>query len=99
MQNLRKTRYLQSKLAQIEGFEPLHSAPCFNEFALRVPMDAARFLDAMEAHIILAGVALTRLDPQADPRTIVVTVTEKRSMAEIDAYADAARSLRKAVAQ
>ncbi len=90
LQNMRKTRHLRERLSGVAGCTPAHSGPCFNEFALRLSVTAEGFLERMEQRSILAGVPLTCFDDTADPNTIIVAVTEKRTRQELDRYVEAA---------
>jgi glycine dehydrogenase subunit 1 len=60
-------------------------APFFKEFALRLPRSAAEVRDGLVDRGILAGVPLA----QAGEDVLLVAVTERRTRAQIDAYADA----------
>jgi glycine dehydrogenase subunit 1 len=81
-----KARYAADRLTSVEGVSLLHpEAPFFKEFALRLPRRAAEVRDALVDRGILAGVPLA----QAGEDVLLVAVTERRTRAQIDAYADA----------
>ena len=80
----RGTRYCREALLSIEGVEPLAGAPVLREFAVRPPVSADVVVDRMADEGFLAGVALDEEDYGGG---LLVAVTEKRTRAEIDAYA------------
>jgi glycine dehydrogenase subunit 1 len=81
-----KARYAAERLTAIPGVELLFpGAPFFKEFALRLPGPAAEIRDALVDRGFLAGVPLE----DADGRALLVAVTERRTRAEIDAFAEA----------
>jgi glycine dehydrogenase subunit 1 len=59
--------------------------PVFHEFAVETKKPAAEVLDALLAKGILGGLDLGRFDP-ARKNQLLVCVTEKRSLEEIEAY-------------
>ena len=81
----RGTRYAREALLAIDGVEPAAAAPVLREFAVRTPVDAATVVDRMADEGFLAGVALG----EEYGGGLLVAVTEKRTRAEIDAYAAA----------
>lgn len=89
--------YLFDELTTIGGVEAASTAPFFREFALHLPTAASDVIESLAAEEILAGVALDALDPDADDaeRTLIVTVTERRTREDLDRYRQA---LAKAVA-
>src|SRR4051812_12905939 len=81
-----KARYAADRLTSVDGVSLLHpEAPFFKEFALRLPRRAAEVRDALVERGILAGVPLA----QAGEHALLVAVTERRTRAQIDVYADA----------
>ncbi|GII62506.1 glycine dehydrogenase [Sphaerisporangium krabiense] len=85
---LARTRYAMDALAGA-GLRVLHDgAVHFREFAVEVD-DAAALLDRLRAQGIYGGVPL-------DDRTILVCVTERHSIADIDRLAAAVASARRA---
>jgi glycine dehydrogenase subunit 1 len=81
---------LADKLGAIKGVELLTDA-FFNEFALRLPRDAAGVVDALVAKGVLGGVPGGRLWPgRADmANLLVVAATETNTQAEMDLFASA----------
>ncbi len=89
-----KAHYAAQRLAQVPGVSLRFTAPFFKEFTLKLPKSPDRVAGKLVKHGILGGVPLKRFDRRlAD--CLLVAVTEKRTKAEIDLFADA---LTKAVA-
>jgi len=82
----RATRYLRDQVAAVAGVEPLVSAPVLRELALRLPVAADTALERMAEEGFLAGVSLAG---EGEDRGLLVAATERRTRAEIDAYAQA----------
>jgi glycine dehydrogenase subunit 1 len=82
----RGTRFAREALAAIDGVEPLAGAPTLREFAVRLPIDPAVVVDRMAEEGFLAGIPL---EPEYGDDGLLVAVTERRTRAEIEAYADA----------
>lgn len=78
----RGTRYAREALLGIDGVEPLVGAPTLREFALRTPEPAAIVVDRLGEAGFLGGIEI-------ETHGLLVAVTEKRTRAEIDAYAAA----------
>lgn len=93
-QSVAKAHYAAERLAAIPGVSLRFSAPFFKEFALRLPVAPDRVVGRLMKSRILAGVPLGRFDRSLRD-CLLVAVTERRTRAEIDAFADA---LAKAVA-
>ncbi|MEI8355809.1 MAG: aminomethyl-transferring glycine dehydrogenase subunit GcvPA [Deltaproteobacteria bacterium] len=83
--NRDKAEYAKGLLRAIEGVEVWNVAPTFNEFTLQLPRDAAPVVEKLLARGIAAGIPLGEYYPGLE-RCLVVTVTEKRSRREIDAF-------------
>ncbi len=81
----RGTRYCREALLAIDGVEPLAGAPVLREFAVRTPVPADVVVARMAEEGFLAGVALG----EEYDAGLLVAVTEKRTKAEIDAFAGA----------
>jgi glycine dehydrogenase subunit 1 len=81
----RGTRYTREALLGIDGVEPLVDAPVLREFAVRAPVPGPTIVDRMAEEGFLAGVALD----EDYGGGLLVAVTERRTRAEIDAYAAA----------
>ena len=81
-----KAAYAAEALASLPGVRlGFPDAPCFKEFALRLPLPVSHVIDAMVERGFLAGVAV----PRAGADLLVVAVTERRSRSEIDAFVSA----------
>ena len=88
----RATRYTRELLLAIPGVEPLVGSPVLREFALRLPADPREVVDRMAEEGFLAGVPVglsggVVADPGNDG--LLVAATERRTRAEIDAFAAA----------
>ena len=84
-----KAAYALERLTSIPGVEPLFpGAPFFKEFAIRLPVAAGEALEGLASRGFLGGVPL-----DVDDRALLVAVTERRSRAEIDAFAGALREV------
>jgi glycine dehydrogenase subunit 1 len=74
--NHEKARALRDALAAIPGVEIL-TQRFFNEFAIRVPGDAADLVETLAGHGIIAGVPFSRLDAKAGlDDVLLVAATE-----------------------
>jgi glycine dehydrogenase subunit 1 len=82
----RGTRFAREALLAIDGVEPLAGAPTLREFAVRLPLDPAVVVERMAEDGFLAGIPL---EPEYGRDGLLVAVTERRTRAEIEAYADA----------
>ena len=81
-----KAAYAAGRLTDVDGVELLHpGAPFFKEFALRLPRPGAEMRDALIERGFLAGVPL----PDAEGKSLLVAVTERRTRDEIDGLAEA----------
>jgi glycine dehydrogenase subunit 1 len=81
-----KAAYAFDRLTSIDGVEALHpGAAFFKEFAIRLPIGADDALARLADRGFLGGVPIA----DVDERGLLVAVTERRSRAEIDAFADA----------
>jgi len=82
-----KAEYLKSRLA--EGpIRILNDGPTFNEFALRLPRDAAVVAERLLDMGFHGGLPLAAVGA-GEPADLLVAVTERRTRQEIDAFADA----------
>jgi glycine dehydrogenase subunit 1 len=89
-----KAHYAAERLAKVPGVSLRFAAPFFKEFALKLPKVPDRLVPRLAKQGFLAGVPLKTFD-RALADCLLVAVTEKRTKAEIDAFAAA---LEKAVA-
>jgi len=79
----RGTRYAREALLEIEGVEPVAATPVLREFGVRLRVPAEVVVERMAEEGFLAGVPLG--DEYGGG--LLVAVTERRTRAEIDAYA------------
>ena len=84
--NLDKAQYAKSLLCGIKGVSVLNAGATFNEFTLALPKEAASVVEALLGSGVAAGVPLGGYYAGMD-NALVVTVTEKRTKAEIDRLA------------
>ena len=82
----RKAHYLRERLLSLPGVEPFTAGPIFREFAVRLPRPAREVVDALLPQGFLAGLDLGRFFPELQD-VLLVAVTEKRTRAEMDAFA------------
>jgi glycine dehydrogenase subunit 1 len=92
--SMAKAHYAAERLARVPGVSLRFPAPFLKEFTLRLPKSPERVVARLAKHRILAGVPLKPFDRRLGD-CLLVAVTEKRTRAEIDAFAHA---LTKAVA-
>ncbi|PYS82608.1 MAG: aminomethyl-transferring glycine dehydrogenase subunit GcvPA [Acidobacteria bacterium] len=80
-----KAAYARRRIAAVEGFSLPYSAPVFNEFVVRAPLEAAGLLRRLASeHNVNGGLALSRHFPER-PNDLLVCVTETNKRSEIDA--------------
>jgi glycine dehydrogenase subunit 1 len=79
----RGTRYTRDALLAIDGLEALNDAPVFREFAVTTPTPGEVIVERMAEEGFLAGISL---GPEYGERGLLVSVTERRTRDEIDAY-------------
>lgn len=85
--NARKAHYLAGKLTAIAGVKRPFSGPCFNEFVITLPKPAEPVLRSLLAQGIFAGIDYSgRFGLE---HALLVTATEVKSRAQMDAYAAA----------
>ena len=87
--NNARAEYCKKALKAIRGIS-VKEGPTFNEFAVELPVPAAAFIKKMIGTGYAAGLAASLFYENMD-RIMIVSVTEKRSEAEITAFADAVR--------
>jgi glycine dehydrogenase subunit 1 len=83
-----KAHYTATALGRVTGVAPRFASPFFKEFALRLPKNPGTVLRALRRRRILGGLALGQFDRRLRD-CVLVAVTERRTRAEIDAYAEA----------
>ena len=83
----RGARYAREALLGIEGVEPAAPAPVLREFAVRLPVPAELVVERMADEGFLAGIPLDGASLGEDYEGgLLVSVTERRTRGEIDAY-------------
>jgi glycine dehydrogenase subunit 1 len=81
-----KASYAAARLTDIPGVSLLYpGAPCFKEFAVRVPGRAEQVVEGLVERGYLGGVPF----PQAGEDVLLVAVTERRTREQIDGLAAA----------
>ncbi|HEX3540676.1 MAG TPA: aminomethyl-transferring glycine dehydrogenase subunit GcvPA [Acidimicrobiales bacterium] len=87
----RATRYTREALLAIPGVEPLAPAPVLREFALRLPVDPHVVVDRLADEGFLAGVPVGVANGVTGDGGdgLLIAATERRTRAQIDAYAAA----------
>ena len=90
-QCLVKGHRLADAIRRQPGWALRFDAPFFREFVVRGPRPAREVIAAAKRHGMLAGLDVSTAFPDAcpdlDERDLLVAVTEKRTEAEIDAFA------------
>jgi glycine dehydrogenase subunit 1 len=92
-QNLAKARYAADLASQIPGYALAYNGAFWNEFVLRTPLPAQQVLKACVEKNIYCGVPLSWYYPERT-HELLVAVTEKRTKAEIDMWAQALKEVR-----
>ena len=88
-----KAHYAATEIARVEGFSLPFSAPFFDEFVVRAPVEASPLLDRLAREKgIDGGIALARFDSSRS-NDFLVCVTELNTRAQIDALVEGLRSL------
>ncbi len=85
---LDKAEYAKERLKAIPGIEVMDSIPTFNEFSVRLPMDAGECVGLMIEKGFAAGFPLGRYYSGME-NFLLVAVTEKRTKYEIGLFAEA----------
>ena len=86
-----KAHRLAAAVGRLPGYALRFEAPFFREFVLRCPRPARHIVEAAKGEGVLAGLDVAArfqgACPGLDERDLLVAVTEKRTEAEIDAFA------------
>ncbi len=90
--NHSKARYLLDRLLGEAGVERVFDAPFFNEFVVRMPIEAYKVVEHMVDQGYFPGIPLTGAYEGAE-RDLLVAVTEKRTREELDGYIEALRGV------
>ena len=84
-QSLSRAHYLADRITAIPGFSLRYRAPFFNEFVLDTPIPAREIVARMLEEKTFAGCDLSEFGEEG----LLVAVTEKRSKAQLDRFAEA----------
>jgi glycine dehydrogenase subunit 1 len=84
---VRRTAYARDRLGAVDGVELLHEAPIVREFALRLDAPVPEVLDRLAEQGIGGGYPLARDYPEHQ-EGLLVALTERRSRADIDRFAE-----------
>ena len=87
LQLARGAAYLRERLLGVPGVAPYTRGPVVREFGVRLPVPAAELVRALAGRGYLAGLDLGRFRPDLD-HVLLVAVSERRTRAEIDAFAE-----------
>jgi glycine dehydrogenase subunit 1 len=93
LQSHAKAVTLRDRLLSLPGVSAPFDAPIFNEFTLKLDVEAAEVIAAMRAQKILAGLDLgdfVSMDNAGNH--LLVAVTEKRTQADLDQYVTVMKS-------
>lgn len=88
----KNARRLVEALTAIDGVRSRFDGPFFHERVLELPVPARGVVDALLDQGILAGLDLSAYWPDME-RSLLVCATEKRTVEEIDRFADALREV------
>ncbi len=82
-----KAHYAKERLKAVPGVKVMESSPTFNEFTVRLPVDAAEVAGGMIELGFAPGFPLGRYYPDMD-NYLLVAVTERRTKYEIGSFAE-----------
>ncbi len=85
--NLTRCAALRDRIGQVTGATLPFAGPAFNELVVRLDRPAADFKTFAHQHGVLAGIPLQGIAGCGEG-DLLVSVTEKRTAAEIDRYGD-----------
>ncbi|MEI7900330.1 MAG: aminomethyl-transferring glycine dehydrogenase subunit GcvPA [bacterium] len=87
-----KTRYAMQRFAEIPGVEVVDTGPIFNEFMVRLPVNAGEVAGRLVERGIAPGLPLGRFYKGMEPY-LLICVTEKRTKHEIGVFAEATEAV------
>ncbi len=90
--SLQKAHYLAQKLSELPGVQLASSAPFFKEFTIELPIPAEKVIKDFLAHGLLAGINLAHTGNQ---NHMLIAVTEKRTVEELDQYVEIMKAVLK----
>lgn len=82
-----KAHYAKERIKQIPNVQVMESSPTFNEFTVKLPIDAGECIGRMIEHGFAAGFPLGRYYPGME-NYLLIAVTEKRTKYEIGRLAE-----------
>ncbi len=95
--NLTGAAYLKERLFSIKGVTLAFTAPSFNEFAVRLPVDTGKVLSELKKKGFIGGLALARYYP-AMRDALLICVTEMNSKTDMDNFSEALSGILKGAA-
>jgi glycine dehydrogenase subunit 1 len=84
---LSKANYMKERLKAISSVKVMESNPTFNEFTVRLPIDAGEVVSRMVERGFAAGFPLGRYYPGME-NYLLIAVTEQRTKYEIGSYVE-----------
>ncbi len=90
--NFQKCEFTKDCLSEVPGVEVKRSSPTFNEFTVKLPRSAQKVFTAMLKKGFISGFPLGQFYKGMDDY-LLVTVTEKRTKAEIMRFAAALKEI------
>jgi len=96
-QSWHKAHDTAKKIATIPGYSRAHTGEFFHEFAIRCPVPAAKVIAHAKTKGLLAGIDLSskQMHGIGKPNELLIAVTEKRTITEIDALVAALKEAAK----
>ncbi len=83
-----KAHYTAQRIAALDGFDlAFGETPFFHEFVVNCPASARTIIDGCKAHGVLPGIDCAAMNI-GNERQLLITVTETRTRAQIDALVD-----------
>jgi len=96
--NMERAATLRSRLLRdVPSIKALGNEPYFNEFAVRLPLPASQFIEAMKLHGVLAGLPAVDKNPTSHGTwkglddVLVICATETKTEAHLEHYLNAAK--------
>jgi glycine dehydrogenase subunit 1 len=89
-----KAACLRERICELIPSIKTNGAPIFNEFVIKLPISANACVEAMAKRGFAAGIPVCQYyDYDGADRDLLVAVTEKRTLREIDSFADNLREV------
>ena len=88
---VQKSHHAADRALALPGYKRAHGGAFFREFVLECPVDAAQVVKAGVERGVIPGVDLGQFKPEWR-RWLLVAVTEQRSAAEIDRWAESLKA-------